>query len=108
MSSYYHTKFGIFTDTNGDRLAFSGSINEPETAWTKNYESFLVVFSWDVALEGSARWPELAGMLIGQLLIVSMLLIVRRHKPAGDPDLFGSDSAHSSAGQDHIDQIDPP
>ena len=44
---YYHTKFGIFTDANGDRLAFSGSINESETAWTKNYESFLVVFSWD-------------------------------------------------------------
>jgi hypothetical protein len=40
-------KFGIFTDTKGDRLAFSGSINESETAWTKNYESFLVVFSWD-------------------------------------------------------------
>ena len=44
---YYHPKSGIFTDANGDRLAFSGSVNESETAWTKNYETFSVYFSWD-------------------------------------------------------------
>ncbi len=32
-----------------------------------------------LAVEGSARWPELAGMIIGQLLIMSILLIVRRN-----------------------------
>lgn len=31
-----------------------------------------------LAVEGSARWPEVAGMIIGQLLIMSILLIVRR------------------------------
>jgi hypothetical protein len=31
-----------------------------------------------VAVEGSARWPEIAGMIIGQLLILSILLIARR------------------------------
>jgi hypothetical protein len=32
-----------------------------------------------VAVEGSARWPEIAGMIIGQLLILSILLIARRN-----------------------------
>jgi len=31
-----------------------------------------------VAVEGSARWPEIAGMIVGQLLILSILLIARR------------------------------
>ncbi len=34
-----------------------------------------------VAVEGSARWPEIAGMIIGQLLILSILLIARRSGP---------------------------
>ncbi|HKZ82396.1 MAG TPA: helicase-related protein [Anaerolineae bacterium] len=44
---YYHPKTGIFTDADGNRMAFSGSVNESETGWTKNYENFLVVFSWE-------------------------------------------------------------
>jgi hypothetical protein len=32
-----------------------------------------------LAVEGSARWPEIAGMIIGQLLILSILLIARRN-----------------------------
>jgi len=45
-------------------------------------------------VEGSARWPEIAGMIIGQLLILSILLIARRNgrteelaaaKPDPDP-----------------------
>jgi len=36
--------------------------------------------NWNaLSLEGSARWPELAGMLIGQLLILAFL-IPRLHK----------------------------
>jgi len=50
-----------------------------------------------VALEGSARWPELAGMIIGQLFILSMLLIARRQKPDNRPDLFGNDLAASTS-----------
>jgi hypothetical protein len=37
-----------------------------------------------VALEGSARWPELAGMIVGQLLILSILLIARRNGRADE------------------------
>ena len=32
-----------------------------------------------LAVEGSARWPEIAGMIVGQLLILSILLIARRN-----------------------------
>lgn len=38
-----------------------------------------------VALEGSARWPELAGMIIGQLFILSILLIARRTSKLESP-----------------------
>jgi ERCC4-related helicase len=44
---YYHAKLGIFTDAQGDQVGFSGSVNESETAWRKNYEQFAVFFSWD-------------------------------------------------------------
>ena len=44
---YYHPKTGVFTDARGDRIAFSGSVNESEAAWRKNYETFSVYFSWD-------------------------------------------------------------
>lgn len=32
-----------------------------------------------LALEAGARWPELAGMLVGQLLLLAILLIGGRH-----------------------------
>lgn len=67
------------------------------------------VIEWhSIALEGSARWPELAGMIIGQLLILSMLLIVRRRKPDSGPDLFGNAPTHSSSEHARSDQADPP
>ncbi len=44
---YYHPKSGIFADASGDQIAFSGSVNESEAAWRKNYEAFSVYFSWD-------------------------------------------------------------
>ena len=43
---YFHLKSGILTDARGDRLAFDGSINESETGWRHNYESFSVFPSW--------------------------------------------------------------
>lgn len=42
----YHEKVGIITDCEGDSLAFSGSMNESDTAFHKNYESFDVFCSW--------------------------------------------------------------
>ncbi len=43
---YYHTKKGIFTDAGGNRVGFSGSINESAQAWKRNFEEFTVSKSW--------------------------------------------------------------
>ena len=43
---YFHPKIGVFTDTQGDQIAFSGSVNESETGWQRNYEQFMVFRSW--------------------------------------------------------------
>ncbi|WP_243146684.1 helicase-related protein [Scytonema sp. UIC 10036] len=43
----FHEKVGIFTDTNGDKLAFNGSNNESIGGWESNVESFHVYCSWE-------------------------------------------------------------
>lgn len=43
----FHEKVGIFTDANGDQLAFNGSNNESIGGWEGNIESFHVFCSWD-------------------------------------------------------------
>ncbi|HEY9769970.1 MAG TPA: helicase-related protein [Coleofasciculaceae cyanobacterium] len=43
----FHEKVGIFTDSKGDRLAFSGSNNESLGGWEKNVESFHVYCDWE-------------------------------------------------------------
>ncbi len=42
----YHEKVGIIEDDSGNRLSFSGSINETEAGWARNAESFHVHGSW--------------------------------------------------------------
>jgi len=42
----YHEKVGILTDADGNRLSFSGSINETAGGWVNNRESFHVHCSW--------------------------------------------------------------
>lgn len=42
----YHEKMGIITDADGNRVAFSGSMNESATAMTLNYETIDVYCSW--------------------------------------------------------------
>ncbi|WP_088889962.1 SNF2-related protein [Leptolyngbya ohadii] len=43
----FHEKVGIITDTNGERIAFSGSNNESIGGWEANIESFHVYCAWD-------------------------------------------------------------
>lgn len=43
----FHEKAGIIEDKTGDRLAFSGSINETGFGWKHNWESFHVFTDWD-------------------------------------------------------------
>ena len=45
-SGIYHEKVGIITDEAGDRIAFSGSVNETAGGWLNNRESFKVHRSW--------------------------------------------------------------
>ena len=42
----YHEKMGIITDSEGNRVAFAGSMNESATAMTLNYETIDVFCSW--------------------------------------------------------------
>lgn len=52
--AYYHIKSGLFTDGAADQVAFSGSVNESETAWRLNYEDLAVYTSW-VTADGDTR-----------------------------------------------------
>ncbi len=48
----YHEKVGILTDAEGNRLSFSGSINETAGGWVNNRESFHVHCGWLGGREG--------------------------------------------------------
>lgn len=43
---YFHSKYGILTDGDGNRVAFIGSDNESASGWRTNHESFTVAKSW--------------------------------------------------------------
>jgi ERCC4-related helicase len=45
----YHEKAGIFTDGEGNRVAFNGSGNETPGGWLRNTESFHAFTSWEDA-----------------------------------------------------------
>lgn len=47
----FHQKVGILTDKEGNRLSFSGSINETAAAWINNDEEFKVFKGWEVSQE---------------------------------------------------------
>ena len=51
----FHQKVGILTDSDGNHISFSGSINETASAWTKNDEEFKVFKEWD---ESSSYYYE--------------------------------------------------
>lgn len=46
-SGLFHQKVGILTDKSGNRISFSGSINETAAAWINNDEEFKVFKEWD-------------------------------------------------------------
>ncbi len=43
----FHEKEGILTDAAGNRIAFSGSVNETHAAWLENYERTMVFTDWN-------------------------------------------------------------
>lgn len=57
----YHEKMGLLTDKEGNVIAFSGSMNESNTAFMHNYESVDVFLSWkDESEAGRVRKKQLA------------------------------------------------
>jgi TRAP-type C4-dicarboxylate transport system permease small subunit len=59
------------------------------TAWVTDHLPGVIrslpSVQWQSILrEGSARWPEVAGMVVGQLLILALLLAARRSATAQD------------------------
>lgn len=47
----YHEKVGIIEDENGDKIVFTGSLNETINAFYNNYESIVVFTSWEESKE---------------------------------------------------------
>lgn len=44
--SMYHEKIGVFIDSEGNRLAITGSMNDSENGINGNFESFYIFRSW--------------------------------------------------------------
>ncbi|MGB8644111.1 MAG: helicase-related protein [Anaerolineae bacterium] len=94
---YYHPKIGIFTDAGENRIAFSGSVNESETAWQHNYETFSVYFSWNetrpylaqVAIRFDRLWqgeePDWIALDIPQAVRERLLQYRPAQAPTHDP-----------------------
>lgn len=55
---YFHEKIGVLRDARGDGIAFQGSVNESETAWTSNFESFSVYESWGATAAHFSFWTN--------------------------------------------------
>ncbi len=51
--AYFHAKYGIFRDVDGNRVTFEGSNNESDAGHRLNYETFSVATSWLPRIVGS-------------------------------------------------------
>lgn len=52
-SGIFHSKVGIIEDEEGNKVSFSGSVNETAMGWSQNIEEFKVFKSWE---SGSTFW----------------------------------------------------
>lgn len=46
-SGLFHAKYGLFRDDYGNIVCFSGSLNETEAAFKRNYEEITVLKNWE-------------------------------------------------------------
>ena len=53
----FHEKAGIIEDRVGDRIAWTGSLNETAASWRHNWESISVYTSWGPEPNTSRRCP---------------------------------------------------
>ena len=47
LTGMFHEKIGLFIDENENKVAFSGSLNESDNAFSNNFESIQVFKSWE-------------------------------------------------------------
>ena len=50
-NSIFHEKTGIIEDRGGDKIAWTGSLNETAAGWTRNWETINVYRSWSADTE---------------------------------------------------------
>jgi len=95
---YFHPKIGIFTDPQGNQIAFSGSVNESLTGWQHNYEQFFVFRAWTeegrlYVAEAMGRFerlwtqrePDWIALPIPEAVRQRLLRYTPPTAPAGDP-----------------------
>lgn len=54
----YHEKVGIVTDSAGNKIVFTGSLNETINAFYNNYESIVVFTSWEESKQYADEMQE--------------------------------------------------
>jgi superfamily II DNA or RNA helicase len=54
----YHEKVGIVTDATGNKIVFTGSLNETINAFYNNYESIVVFTSWEESKQYADEMQE--------------------------------------------------
>ncbi len=113
----FHEKMGLFTDQDGNRIAFSGSMNESLTALSYNYESIDVFRDWENPKERSrvdskarafdALWSNVEPGVEVRDFPKAKEEIIRRFA-IGEPDLMVDEhefpSVHLSTGGPRVPQ----
>lgn len=120
---YFHSKYGIFKDASGNKMAFTGSDNETAAGWIHNHETFVVAKSWkhevweeqgaELVLRFEAHWagqPDQGWAVIDMSGVEDRLLTLISHDyepPQNDPiweelnpkdtDLFVSEDEQQQA-----------
>lgn len=121
---YFHPKWGVLRDADGDRVAFSGSINESAAGWRANFESFTVYRSWEPEIwarygqpqverferlwqgAGVPGWRSVPLPQAVESLLVSLLPDDDDYVPsARDPLEVASPSAASAASEADLDVV---
>lgn len=81
-NSLFHQKIGIMKDRDGNRLSFSGSINETASGWLTNVEEFKVFRSWELGQDSyldddTKRFEEFWNGLRPNVVIITLPNAVR-------------------------------
>lgn len=113
----YHEKLGLFTDRDGNVVAFMGSANESSMALIDNFECIDVYWSWDPILRRRAmakvdHFQRLWNNQTSRLEVIdfpeaakrALLKLRPQHLPAQDPELLWQSYFRSKeAGEDYTD-----